>query len=275
MRPALVPSTLPDLPYPADTRVRGWRFQLDHERLDQSDTWALAGPEWRPWLLMVWLTAWRQCPAGSLPADHGLIAAKIGLDVRLLTAHADILLRGFRRYADGRLYHDTIVEQVTEYLEHNRKEAARVAAWREKRRQEPDTVTEVLRVTNTDVLPGTTPEPEPDIYPSSLRSDGSAVVAKKPRRAAPPLPDILRLWSEILPGLPQPIDPAHWTPNRKAQIAARWADQLPDLDAWRDLFERIAESKFLTGKTPRPFKADLFWATKPENLLRIHEGRYA
>jgi hypothetical protein len=275
VRPALVPSTQPDPPYPHDTRVRGWRFQLDHERLDQSDTWALAGPEWRPWLLMVWLTAWRQCPAGSLPADHALIAAKIGLDERMLTAHADILLRGFRRYADGRLYHDTIVEQVTQYLEHNRKEAARVAEWREKKRQKADTVTEVLRVTNTDVPMSTTPEPEPDNYSSSLRSDESAVVAKKPRRAAPPTADILRLWSEILPDLPQPIDPAYWTPTRKAQIAARWADQLPDLDAWRDLFERIAESRFLTGKTTRPFKADLFWATKPENLLRIHEGRYA
>lgn len=34
-------------PYPCDTRAKGWRFELDHERIRQSDTWALAPPEIR------------------------------------------------------------------------------------------------------------------------------------------------------------------------------------------------------------------------------------
>jgi hypothetical protein len=40
-------------PYPADTRAAGWRFDLDTTRIRQSDTWTLARPEIRPWLLML------------------------------------------------------------------------------------------------------------------------------------------------------------------------------------------------------------------------------
>ncbi len=51
-------------PYAADTRAKGWRFELDYEQIEQSSTWALAGPEARPWLLMLWLSAWRQVGIG-------------------------------------------------------------------------------------------------------------------------------------------------------------------------------------------------------------------
>ena len=34
--------TRPAAPYPAITRAKGWRFELDYEQVDQSDTWALA-----------------------------------------------------------------------------------------------------------------------------------------------------------------------------------------------------------------------------------------
>lgn len=99
-------------PYPKDTKAKGWRFELDYERIEQSDTWALATPDMRPWLLMLWLTAWRQVPCGSLPAADELIAARIGMEVRQLRAHRDILLRGWWLADDGRLYHPVITEQV-------------------------------------------------------------------------------------------------------------------------------------------------------------------
>lgn len=35
-------------PYPSDTRPKGWRFELDYERIEASDTWALAPAEVRP-----------------------------------------------------------------------------------------------------------------------------------------------------------------------------------------------------------------------------------
>ena len=114
-------------PYPPDTRAKGWRFELDHERVRQSDTWALAPREMRPWLLMLWMVAWEQTPCGSLPADDRLIAARLDMPMELFAPHRDVLLRGWWRAEDGRLYHDTLVERVREMMERRRKESDRKA----------------------------------------------------------------------------------------------------------------------------------------------------
>lgn len=101
-------------PYPDDVRAKGWRFELDHERIRQSDTWALAPAELRPWLLMLWMVAWEQTPCGSLPADDNLIAARIGMPAKTLAKHRAVLLRGWWQADDGRLYHPTITARVLE-----------------------------------------------------------------------------------------------------------------------------------------------------------------
>lgn len=91
-----------EAPYPADTRAKGWRFELDHERIQQSDTWALAPAEVRPWLLMLWMTAWVQEPCGSLPKDDLLIAVRIGMPIKTFNKNRDALMRGWWLAADGR-----------------------------------------------------------------------------------------------------------------------------------------------------------------------------
>ena len=133
-----VPSDIPDPPYPPDTRVRGWRFELDLERIRRSDTWALCPQEIRPWLLMLWAVAWEQCPAGSLPSDHRLIAAHAGMPERLFAAHADLLLRGFLRHSDGRLYHSVVSEQVLALVTRRDEEAKRKAAYRAAKLEQED-----------------------------------------------------------------------------------------------------------------------------------------
>lgn len=118
--------TLP-VPYPADTRAKGWRFELDYEKVEQSSTWALAPADMRPWLLMLWMTAWKQVPCGSLDNDDALIAARIGMPTKTFSKHREVLRRGWWLAEDGRLYHDTIALRVAEMLEYRRKNAARVA----------------------------------------------------------------------------------------------------------------------------------------------------
>nr|WP_315471738.1 hypothetical protein [uncultured Rhodoferax sp.] len=98
----------------------------------QSDTWALAAPDVRPWLLMLWATAWQQKPCGSMPSDDMLIAARLGMTVKAFAKVKAILLRGWWLAEDGRLYQDTIVERVLEMLEHKSKEKTRKAAYRAK-----------------------------------------------------------------------------------------------------------------------------------------------
>lgn len=274
-----VPKDLPDPPYPPDTRVKGWRFQLDHERIQQSDTWALSPADMRPWLLMLWHIGWQQTPAGSFPNEDRVIAAKIGMDVRIFTAHRDILMRGWRLHSDGRLYHQAIVEQVQQYQEFNRKERERVAAWRAAKKAEKETESNAFDTRNKHVSTTPEPEPEPDISVLSYDNtcQNSAQSAPVSTRADPvPYAKITELWGEICPHLPQPVK---LSPARKAHIKARWMDELPDLDAWRECFSIVARSPFLSGRTSpppgrKPFAATLDWVAKQENLLKIYEGRY-
>lgn len=117
-------------PYPADTRAKGWRFELDMERARQSDTWALAPADVRPWLLMLWATAWEQTPCGSMPDDDDLIAAKIGMPLKAFTKHKGVLLRRWWKADDGRLYHDVLVQRATEMVAARDKTAQRVAKYK-------------------------------------------------------------------------------------------------------------------------------------------------
>jgi len=114
-----------EAPYPAETRAKGWRFELDHERIRQSDTWALTPADVRPWLLMLWMVAWEQTPCGSMPDDDALICARIGMQPKAFSKARPALMRGWWRAADGRLYHRVITERVLEMLEYRRKEAER------------------------------------------------------------------------------------------------------------------------------------------------------
>lgn len=123
-------------PYPADTRAKGWRFELDYERIAQSDTWALAGAEARPWLLMMWLTAWQQVPCGALSADEDVIAAKLGMPPDLWARHRATLLRGWVQADDGRLYHATVSARVLEMLDYRAKGAKRVADYKARMRDQ-------------------------------------------------------------------------------------------------------------------------------------------
>ena len=122
--------------------------------------------------------------------------------------------------------------------------------------------------------------PQPQPHKDKTHASHESAVAVAPTRAAPcPYEEIRKLWSEVLPELQQPIGSEHWTDARKAMLRARWRDQLPDLDAWRQCFELIRQSDFLMGRTHargrKPFQASLFWVAKPENLLKIYEGKYA
>ena len=87
------------------------------ERARQSDTWALAQADVRPWLLMLWAVAWEQTPCGSLPAEDELIAARIGMPMRQFAKLKPVLLRRWWCAEDGRLYHDVIVLRVLEMME--------------------------------------------------------------------------------------------------------------------------------------------------------------
>lgn len=145
-------------PYPADTRAKGWRFELDYEKIEQSDTWCLAAevPLAQHALLMMWLVAWTQVPCGSFPNDESIIRAKCKVPAKTWGALREILMRGWWPADDGRLYHETITERVRDMLAKRAKDAKRAADNRARRAESPSSheeVTTVSRVTHNGVGP--------------------------------------------------------------------------------------------------------------------------
>jgi len=92
-----------------------------------------------------------------------------------------------------------------------------------------------------------------------------------------PVAEIVALYHTKLPQLPRMMK---ITKARHASIRERWHEDNQDLEGWGRLFDYIAESDFLCGRTqPRngsqtPFVADLEWICKPGNWAKIIEGRY-
>lgn len=169
--------SLPAPPYPRELRARGWRFEFDTERIKSSDTWAIAGPELRPWLLMLWMTAWDNHPVG-LPGDERAIAGQIGMNLREFQEHRDVLMRGWQMASDGRLYHPVLTERVVEMSLKRQKDAARMAIHRQKKNQAlTENVTRDSHVSSPEVRhpPPTTSKPKtigrsaPDLPPGFLR----------------------------------------------------------------------------------------------------------
>ena len=131
---SVVTSEVPGAPYPPDTAANGWHPELHINRITSSDTWTLAEDDERPWLLRIWMESWLSVPVGSMPSDRRLFARRIGCKAAFLDAHAEILLRGWELHADGLLYHQFISGQVLGMLGKRRKDAEKVAAWRERKK---------------------------------------------------------------------------------------------------------------------------------------------
>lgn len=115
----------------------------------QSDTWALAAPDERPWLFMLWATAWQQTPCGSIPSDPKLICARLGMSAKQFSKSSEILLRGWWLADDGRMYHDTIINRVLDMVGRKNGERNRKADYRAKKEAE-----EKLRDLNSGVDKG-------------------------------------------------------------------------------------------------------------------------
>lgn len=105
-----------------------------------------------------------------------------------------------------------------------------------------------------------------------------------------PIPDcphqqVIALWADVLPAMPQPVK---WTDTRAEHLRARWREAAAEhhwqgqdegLAYFRKLFVWVSRSKFLTGKAKSsgdrtPFVVELAWLVKPENFAKVIEGRY-
>lgn len=281
-------SSIKAAPYPSDTRAKGYRFELDYERIVQSDTWALASMHQRPLLLMLWFVAWQQTPCGSLPDSDELIAARIGMDTAEFQQNRAILLRGWEKANDGRLYHPVVSEMVLEMLARKARETKRKADYREKMKggNVPDLshgtgngqTRDSTGSDDTGTGTGTSSKPssdeegshqaEPDDFPSC------------------PHQKVVELYAKHLPELPQP---RIWNGHRASNLKARWRWLLTTkkqsgeryanttaeaIDFFDRFFGYVASSDFLTGRDGKWQGCDLAWLVKAENFAKVIEGKY-
>lgn len=96
------------------------------------------------------------------------------------------------------------------------------------------------------------------------------------RRRSCPVTRIVALYHECLPNNPS-VEKV--TDARAGYIRQRWLDDLPTLDAWKNYFEYVGKSAFLTGRTQgrdgkAPFIADIEFLTKPASFTKTAEGKY-
>lgn len=177
-------------PYPADTLARGWRFEVDMEAVKRSDTWKKAKTgALRGALLLLWAEAWQEKPCGTLPDDDELIALMVDMAPALFVKHKGVLLRGWWKAEDGRLYHDTITTRVLAMLAKRANDAERAAARRARAAASGGGHAEVTR--DAEATPG---EPPREFYtkhqaPSTSQQDKP--VGKARKRAESVAPGIL------------------------------------------------------------------------------------
>lgn len=109
------------------------------------------------------------------------------------------------------------------------------------------------------------------------------------KRSIPDCPhqEILSLWQEVLPTLPQHL-PGQWKGTRADHLRARWKETAVEkgwvskddgLTYLRRFFGYVGNSPFLAGRIPprdgkRQFAAELEWVVNPANWAKIHEGKY-
>lgn len=179
-----MPEEVRQPPYPADTRAKGWRFELDYEQIEQSDTWSIAAevPMAQHALLMMWMVAWSQVPCGSLPIDETVIRAKCRIPPSVWAKCRGVLMRGWWPADDGRMYHDTLVKRVMEMMARRRSDADRQAAKRAREAVDsggnPPVVTPTSRVTPT----GLTPESSTDNRQPNTDTNTNTNTPHKPHR---------------------------------------------------------------------------------------------
>lgn len=124
--------------------------------------------------------------------------------------------------------------------------------------------------------------------PSAEPQDSLASDAKTKGLPECPHLEILALWAEVLPAMPQ-HEPELWKGQRadhlrarwrETAVAKKWATRDQGMVYMRRFFGYVAQSKFLMGRvkssTPdRPaFSLTLAWLVKPENWSKTVEGAY-
>jgi hypothetical protein len=89
-----------------------------------------------------------------------------------------------------------------------------------------------------------------------------------------PHQEIIALYHQVLHQLPEV---KIWNHQRQRFLRQRWKEETKrqDLTWWNDFFEFIRDKcPFLLGQNEKGWQADLEWIVRPNNFVKIIEGKY-
>jgi hypothetical protein len=95
---------------------------------------------------------------------------------------------------------------------------------------------------------------------------------KKQKKDVCPQQQIIETYHACCPGLPSVES---WNDGSQKSLAARWFEkkERQDIRWWRQYFERVNQSDFLTGRV-KDFMANLNWLIGPKNMEKVLNGAY-
>lgn len=182
---------------------------------------------------------------------------------------------------------------VPRFDEHNGRSAKRRATETERKREERKLSASDADKDRTEC--GLEKRREEKNYSEAIASGASPQPAQPMPPAndqRPSIPDcphieVLTLWAEMLPALPQ-HQPGLWGGTRASHLRARWREtavakgwrsQDDGMAFFRKLFAYVGKSDFLTGKVQpapgrKPFQIELEWLVNATNWARVIEGKY-
>jgi uncharacterized protein YdaU (DUF1376 family) len=221
----------------------------------------------------------------KIPLDTQWVARRLRMDTQVVEA---VLVDMFEKQEDGWFHArcEEVIQQYKEFAEAGKRGAAK-------------------RWGNKGVTPpngeANSPPTPPPIATNNYKPITSITVSKDTVRPPTGEPDekanqklpgcdhkgVLAMYHSTLPNLPAV---EIWNDTRAGYLRQRWREVALDLSKdgavthadvlawWKQFFEHIKGSKFLTGKTQQkdrpPFLADLEWVIKPTNFAKIIEGKY-
>lgn len=257
-------------PYPADTRAKGWRFELDMERFKESDTWLKArNTVTRSLLVMLWAESWHQKPCGTLPDDDDMIATLMGMTAEEYAPLRDILRRGWWLGEDGRLYHDVMVARVLAMLSKRDRDAKRIASKRveDSRGESLESRQGVAATSKRVASESDTKHQIPISTPKGVESGGKPPRATRKCPASFAVTDEMRAWAAAdAPGIDVDRETAKFRDHTFKTAHSEWGG------AWRNWIRRAFESLSPPSRaSPRSFR-EQDAAANAERISRMTGG---
>jgi uncharacterized protein YdaU (DUF1376 family) len=242
-----------------DVDLRAFEFMPVHiTRLLRSTAWSLCRdkPELTFYMLNLWLAAWHEVPAASLPDDDRTLMALAQCPPRRWKFVRGLVLRGWVKCSDARRYHRVIAELAVEAWEKRSAHQSRTQAARNakllKHQAANASVTEDSNRPSTDSATG-------PVTGSKGQGQGQGEIRPSPPSTADAVEgaDFQAGDSEARPRRANGTNPRATGTNPRALGTNPRAIENRSLEAWRAALGPIA---YVAATAGRPGTERLTWA---------------